>query len=124
MGQDFFSQATRFVSTPDLPREVDDRSIGGDSTLVILASNQLDSDPTTVTPVLRWLSTKPNLIGLATKTFPCKRNENTSKKTVHTQSNIADVIEVNISGVRALDSKGIVDTVEKMQEQEPCIAGK
>jgi hypothetical protein len=36
---------------------------------------------------------------------------------VNTESNIADVNEANINGVRALDSKGLVDTVEEMQEQ-------
>jgi hypothetical protein len=85
--------------------------------LAFLALNQHDSDPTTITPLLRWLSTKHNLIDLATKAFPCKRIENTSKKIVNTQSNIAYVNEVNISGVRALSSKGLADTVKEMQEQ-------
>jgi hypothetical protein len=101
-----------------------DMSIGGDSMLAILASNRHDSDPATVTPLLCWLSTKHNLIDLATKAFPCKQIENTSKKMVNTQSNIADVNEANINGVRALDSKGLVDTVEKMQEQGPWITAK
>jgi hypothetical protein len=41
------------------------------------ASNQHDSNLAT------WLSTKHILIDLATKTFPCKRIENTSKKVNH-----------------------------------------
>jgi hypothetical protein len=101
-----------------------DMWIGGDSTFAILASNRHDSDPAIVTPLLRWLSTKHNLIDIAMKPFPCKRIENTSKKIVNTQSNIADVNEVNINGVRALDSKGLVDTFEKMQEQGPWITAK
>ena len=64
-------------------REVEDKSIGGGSTLTILASNQHDSDPATATPLLRWLSTKHNLIDIGTKAFPCKRIENTSKKVKH-----------------------------------------
>jgi hypothetical protein len=99
-------------------------SIGADSKLAILASNRHDSNPTTVTPLLCWLSTKHNLIDLATKAFPYKRIENTSRKIVNTQSNIADVNEANINGVRALDLKGLVDTVEKMQEQGPWITAK
>jgi hypothetical protein len=95
-----------------------DMSICGDSALAILTSNRHDSNPATITPLLRWLSTKHNLIDLATKAFPCKRIENTSKKIVNTQSNIADVNEANINGVRALHSKGLVDTVDEMQEQE------
>jgi hypothetical protein len=82
-----------------------DMSIGGDSTLVILALNRHDSDPATITPLLCWLSTKHNLIYLATKAFPCKRIENTSKKIVNTESNIADVNDANINEVQALDSK-------------------
>jgi hypothetical protein len=74
-------------------------SIGGDSTLAISASNQHDSDPATITPLLHRLSTKHNLIDLSTKAFPCKRIENTSKKMVKTQSNIVDVNEANINGV-------------------------
>jgi hypothetical protein len=101
-----------------------DMSIGGDSTLAILDSNRHNSDPATVTPLLRWLSTKQNLIDLSTKAFPCKRIENTRKKMVSTQSNIADVNESNINGVQTLDSEGLVDTVEKMQEQGPWITTK
>jgi hypothetical protein len=101
-----------------------DMSIGGDSTLVILASNRHDSDPATIAPLLRWLSTKQNLIDLATKAFPCNRIDNTSKKMVNTQSNIASVNEANINRVRALVSKELVDTVEKMQKQGPWITAK
>jgi hypothetical protein len=43
---------------------------------------------------------------------------------VNTQLNIADVNEANTNGVRALDSKGLVDTVETMQEQGPWITTK
>ena len=65
-----------------------------------------------------------NLIDLAEKAFPCKRIENTSKKTVNTQSEIADVYEANLKGVRALESKGLIDTVEEMQERGPWITVK
>jgi hypothetical protein len=43
---------------------------------------------------------------------------------VNTQSNIEDVNEANINGVWALDLKGLVDTVEKMQELGPWITVK
>jgi hypothetical protein len=43
---------------------------------------------------------------------------------VNTQSNIVDVNEANINGVRAFDLKGLVDTVEEMQEQGPWITAK
>jgi hypothetical protein len=52
--------------------------------------------PTTVTPLLRWLSTKFNLIDLTKKTFPCKRIEQHKQKRINTQSEIADVYEVKI----------------------------
>jgi hypothetical protein len=43
---------------------------------------------------------------------------------VNTQLDIADVIEANINGVRVLYSKGLVDTIEEMQEQGPWITAK
>ena len=64
------------------------------------------------------------MIDLAEKAFPCKRIENTSKKTVNTQSEIADVNEANLKGVRALELKGLIDTVEEMQERRPWITVK
>jgi hypothetical protein len=39
-----------------------------------------DSNPTTVTPLLHWLSTKNNLIDLAKKVVPASKSKNTSKK--------------------------------------------
>jgi len=44
------------------------------------ASNQHDSNPATITPLLRWLSTKHNLIDLAKKAVPVSESKNTSKK--------------------------------------------
>ena len=44
------------------------------------ASNQQDSNLATVTPLLRWLSTKHNLIDLAEKVFLASESKNTSKK--------------------------------------------
>ena len=43
---------------------------------------------------------------------------------VNTQSKIADVYEANMKGVRALESKGLIDTVEEMQERGPWITVK
>ena len=40
------------------------------STLAIQLQIRRDSNPATVTPLLRWLSTKHNLIDLAKKAFP------------------------------------------------------
>ena len=73
--------------------------------LTILASKQHDSDPATATPLLRWLSTKHNLIDLATKAFPCKWIENTSKKMVNKQSNIADMNEAKDKGFKFWSQK-------------------
>jgi hypothetical protein len=39
-----------------------------------------DSNPATVTPLLRWLSTKHNLIDLAKKAFSASESKSTSKK--------------------------------------------
>ena len=39
-----------------------------------------DSNPVTVIPLLRWLSTKHNLIDLAKKVVPASESKNTSKK--------------------------------------------
>jgi len=40
--------------------------------------------PATVTPLLRWLSTKHNLIDLAKKAFPASESKSISKKVKHT----------------------------------------
>ena len=70
-------------SLADLPRGRVN-SIGGD---LNIDDPGFKSDtiqiPATATPLLRWLSTKHNLIDLTTKAFPCKRIENTSKKVEH-----------------------------------------
>jgi len=50
------------------------------------ASNQHDSNPATVTPLLRWLSTKRNLIDLAKKA--CKRIEEHKQDDKNSQSEI------------------------------------
>ena len=79
----------------------------------------MNSKPTTVTPLLRWLSTKHNLIDLAEKAFPASESKNTSKKNVNTQSDIADMNEANQRGVRELDSKGLIGTVEEIKNGGP-----
>ena len=60
--------------------EVKVRSTGGELDIDDSASNQHDSNPATATPLLRWLSTKHNLIDLAKKAFPASESKNTSKK--------------------------------------------
>jgi hypothetical protein len=50
------------------------------STLAIRLQIRHDSNPATVTPLLRWLSTKHNLIDLAKKAFSASESKNTSKK--------------------------------------------
>jgi hypothetical protein len=50
------------------------------STLVIQLQIRHDLNPATVTPLLRWLSTKHNLIDLAKKAFPVSESKSTSKK--------------------------------------------
>ena len=47
-----------------------------------------DSNPATATLLLRWLSTKDNLIDLAEKAFLASESRNTSKRTVNTQSEL------------------------------------
>ena len=64
---------------PDLLRGRVD-SISGELDVNDPASNQHDSNPATATPLLRWLSTKHNLIDLAKKAFPASESKNTSKK--------------------------------------------
>ena len=39
--------------------------------------------PATVTPLLRWLSTKHNMIDLAKKAFPVSESKSSSKKVKH-----------------------------------------
>ena len=67
-------------------REVRVRSIGGDLDVDDPASNQQDSNLATITPLLRWLSTKHNLIDLAKKTFPASEIEEHKQERVNTQS--------------------------------------
>jgi uncharacterized protein (UPF0335 family) len=51
----------------------------------------------TITPLLRWLSTKHNSIDLAKKAFPCKRIEEHKQESISVQSEIADVYDAKIS---------------------------
>jgi hypothetical protein len=51
--------------------------IGGGLDVDDPASNQQDSNPATATPLLRWLSTKHNLIDLAEKAFPASKSKDT-----------------------------------------------
>ena len=67
-------------SSPYLFREVGINSISGELDVDDPASNQQDSNPTTATPLLHWLSTKHNLIDLAEKAFPTSESKDTSKK--------------------------------------------
>jgi hypothetical protein len=55
-------------------------SIGGGLDIDDPALNQQDSNPATATPLLRWLSTKHNLIDLVEKAFPASESKDTSKK--------------------------------------------
>ena len=64
---------------PDF-REVRVCSNGGDLDVDDPASNQQNSNHATATSLLRWLSTKHNLIDLAEKAFPASELKNTSKK--------------------------------------------
>ena len=51
--------------------------------------------PATITPLLRWLSTKHNLIDLAKKTFSVSESKHKQER-VNTQFEIADVYEAKI----------------------------
>ena len=58
---------------------------------------RLNLNPATATSLLRWLSTKHNLIDLAEKAFPPSESKNTSKRTVNTQSEIANMDKAKIN---------------------------
>ena len=73
------SRNTMMQTWPDLPRGRVDL-IGGVRDVLDPASNQTRTKPVTVTPPLRWLSTKHNLINVAKKAFPASESKNTSKK--------------------------------------------
>ena len=67
-------------------------------TLVIRLQIRHDSNPATVTPLLRWLSTKHNLIDLTKKAFPTsERIEEHKQEGLNTQSEIANMNDVNIN---------------------------
>ena len=100
-------------------REVKVRSIGGGLDVDDLASNQHDSIPATATPLLRWLSTKHNLIDLAKKVFPASESKNTSKKVEIRNLKLQIWMKRITRGVQALDSKGLIDTVEKSKNRSP-----
>jgi len=61
-------------------REVVDKFNCGELDVHDPASNQHYLNPATVTPLLRWLSTKHNLIDLAKKAVPASESKNTRKK--------------------------------------------
>ena len=65
--------------------------------LMIRLQIRHDSNLATAIPLLRWLSTKHNLIDLAEKAFPPSESKNTSKRTVNTQSEIANMDEAKIN---------------------------
>ena len=51
--------------------------------------------------------------------FSCKRIEEHKQEDVNTQSDIANMNEVNQRGIRELDSKGLIDTVEEIKNGGP-----
>ena len=51
--------------------------------------------------------------------FSCKRIEEHKQEDVNTQSDIANMNEANQRGVQELDSKGLIDTVEKIKNGGP-----
>ena len=53
--------------------------------------------PATVTPLLCWLSTKPQLDWSPQEGFPYKQIEEHKQERVNSQYEIADVYEVNMS---------------------------
>jgi len=77
-------------------REVVDKFDCGELDVRDSASNQHDSNLVTITPLLRWISTKHNLIDLAKKAVHASESKKTSKKSINTQSKIADVNDMNI----------------------------
>jgi hypothetical protein len=67
------------------------------SMLAIRLQIRHDSNPATVTPLLRWLSTKHNLIDLAKKAFPASQSKSTSKKVKTCNLKIANMNDANIN---------------------------
>ena len=65
--------------------------------MMIRLQSRHDSNPATATPLLHWLSTKHNLIDLTEKAFPASESKNTSKRTVNTKSEIANIDEAKIN---------------------------
>jgi hypothetical protein len=53
------------------------------STLAIRLQIRHDLNPATVTPLLRWLSTKHNLIDLAKKVFPASESKSKQEGKTH-----------------------------------------
>ena len=51
--------------------------------------------------------------------FSCKRIEEHKQEDVNTQSDIANMNEANQRGVRELNFKGLIDTVEEMKNGGP-----
>ena len=69
----------------------------------------------TVTPLLRWLSTKRNLIDLTEKAFPASESKNTSKKVETRNLKLQVWMNEGKIGVQELSSKGLIDTVEEIK---------
>ena len=59
------------------------------------------------------------LINTGVLHFSCKRIEGHKQEDVNTQSDIANMNEVNQRGIRELNSEGLIDTVEEIKNGVP-----
>ena len=55
------------------------------------------------------------MVDLAEKAFSCKRIEGHKQEDVNTQFDIANMDEAKQRGVKKLNSKGLIDTVEEIK---------
>ena len=78
----------------------------------------------TVTQLLRWLSTKHNLIDLAEKAFPASELKDTSKKELTRNLIIANMDEANYKRGSSTQFERINRHSQGEQEQGPWIAVK
>ena len=100
-------------------REVEVNSIGGVCDVGNPASNQHDSKSSNRYTTAPLVINQAQLDWPRREGFSCKRIEEHKQEDVNTQSDIANMNEVNQRGVREFDSKGLIDTVEEIKNGGP-----
>ena len=100
-------------------REVEVSSIGGVCDIGDPASNQHDSKSSNHYTTALLVINQAQLDWPRREGFSCKRIEGHKQERVNTQSNIANMDDVNQRGVQELDSKGLIDIVEEIKNGGP-----